>query len=197
MRSLILLASYVVITAINLGCSNAFTHHGFSHQSVLAPTPTGVRKTSPIFDRAKSQPHFPPFSRLRVHEMISAEIRPVSTLKKFNWVRKKLLIALYLSAELTLHGVAFFTVNELTKNINIYFDTILFSYLSLSRKRHGKRDYKLYSLLALEHILFLVIKVINPSIYLEIFVTKQTIPFLYYAATFVECAAYMKVLLGW
>ena len=116
---------------------------------------------------------------------------------KFNWtMAKKLLVTLYVSAELILHGLAFVTVNDLTKNYNIFFDTVLFSYLSLSRKRCGKQDYKLYSLFALEHIIFLAIKVVSPSLYLEIFATKETIPLLYNTATFVECVAYSKVLVG-
>jgi len=116
---------------------------------------------------------------------------------KFNWtMAKKILLAFYVSVELILHGLAFFTVNDMTKNYNIFFDTILFSYLSLSRKRCGKHDYNLYSLLALEHIIFLAIKVVSPSLYLVIFVTKDTMPLLYNTATFVECVAYSKVLVG-
>ena len=105
----------------------------------------------------------------------------------------ELALFVYVGIELTLHGCAFFVVHEATKLFNIYFDTMLFSYLS--RTKHGETDQKLYTFFATQHLFFLAVKFIAPSLYLQIFETKRTIPVLYYMATLFECVAYIKILI--
>lgn len=104
----------------------------------------------------------------------------------------QLFLTAIISIELALHACSFSFVHEITKMVNIYFDTMLFSYLSW--KKRGRKDHKFYTFFAIEHIVFLFMKFTVPSLYLQIFETKSKIPGLYYTATLVECAAYIKVL---
>jgi len=105
----------------------------------------------------------------------------------------ELALFVYVGIELTLHVCAFFFVNEATKLFNIYFDTILFSYLSWTKK--GETDQKLYTFFAIQHLFFLFVKFVSPSLYLQIFETKHMIPVLYYMATLFECVAYVNMMI--
>ena len=113
--------------------------------------------------------------------------------KSITTAAAELALFVYVGIELTLHGCAFFFVHEATKLFNIYFDTMLFSYLSWTKK--GETDQKLYTFFAIQHLFFLAVKFVSPSLYLLIFETKHMIPALYYMATFFECVAYVNVLI--